>query len=281
MKKGAVHLDWMISMGIFIMFLLSMLVFFKPGAESAYGRDYLISILEDNFKSSTFYSIERIPININGLDINDADKIEYVNLKFDGNFPICDENMKTFNVVDELLEDVDFEISDFDCTDGERDGNIEIKPYLIDGSNTFKVYLLYNADEFSKYNSVSIECLTTPQEGNPVNCVDAPKEKINVGVSEIVSGLNQKKLDLINQEINQETDNIYDKDNGIKSRWKYPKTKDFKICIDGMDDANCFPHDNIRKIPGDANVFVKEFKENVLNENTGLGTGVVVNIRAW
>ena len=38
MKRGAIHLDWMISMSIFLVFLLLILVYFKPGSEPAYQK---------------------------------------------------------------------------------------------------------------------------------------------------------------------------------------------------------------------------------------------------
>ena len=61
----------------------------------------------------------------------------------------------------------------------------------------------------------------------------------------------------------------------------YPESKDFKVCKDSLDDYNCYPDDAIKKIPDDANIFAKEFRENALNDDTTLGGSVNMNIRAW
>ena len=83
-KKGITHLDWMISMAIFLLFLLPIFLFFKPGAEPAYHLDYLTSIIEEKFRDETYYSIERIPISGGGSA--DIEGIQYIEFEFEGYF---------------------------------------------------------------------------------------------------------------------------------------------------------------------------------------------------
>src|SRR3989344_9079806 len=122
-KKGIAHLDWMISMALFLLFLLSIFVFFKPGAEPAYHRDYLTSIIEDKIRDATYYSIERIPIS--GEIFTDIEGIQAVEFEFIDNFPICGDRNK-FRVVDTSFNSKQFLIKELNCAGPNRMGVIGI-----------------------------------------------------------------------------------------------------------------------------------------------------------
>ena len=285
MEKGAIHLDWMISMSIFLVFLLLILVYFKPGSEPAYQKSYLIPIIENNFKKEVYYSIERLPISAD-IDVSNLDyDIQYLEFEFNGNFPICG-SIDDFQVVNASLPftPLNFYIKSLDCNT--KTGIMDIEPLHIskDTTNSIRFYLLYSEGLNYKASNPGLNCMTTSVPPNDPNCIKALDLKI--GVSEIITGLNKNKLDR-DYDLDGNFDggllaNIstnYNKK--LKKSWGYPPSKDFKICVDRLDDANCYPNNTIKSIPEDANVFAKEFKENILNDNTELGGSIAVNIRTW
>jgi len=48
-KKGAIHIDWVISMAIFIIYLLLLLVLIKPSYKPSFEGDVLVDIIKENF----------------------------------------------------------------------------------------------------------------------------------------------------------------------------------------------------------------------------------------
>ena len=48
-KKGLAYIDWIISMGLFIVVVIAIFAFLKPGAKPIHESKGLINILETNF----------------------------------------------------------------------------------------------------------------------------------------------------------------------------------------------------------------------------------------
>ena len=48
-KKGLHYVDWVISMGTFIIAIIAILIYLKPGVKPEYNRESLLSIIETNF----------------------------------------------------------------------------------------------------------------------------------------------------------------------------------------------------------------------------------------
>src|SRR3989344_5022895 len=49
-KRGTSHIDWVISIGIFIVYVLLLLVWIKPGYEPVFEQDTLVSIVKNNIE---------------------------------------------------------------------------------------------------------------------------------------------------------------------------------------------------------------------------------------
>jgi len=49
MKKGAIHIDWVISVGIFLVYIIVLLVLIKPSYKSVYEGDALTTMIKDEF----------------------------------------------------------------------------------------------------------------------------------------------------------------------------------------------------------------------------------------
>ena len=48
-KKGVTYIDWIISMGLFIIVVVAVFAFFKPGTTPAFKSESLIASVENNF----------------------------------------------------------------------------------------------------------------------------------------------------------------------------------------------------------------------------------------
>jgi len=269
LKKGSMHIDWMISMGIFLMIFLAILLFFKPGSETAYQGDYLISLVESRLVKETYYAIERTPI---AWDSGLPSK-EFVEFGFNGNFPACDDDENNFGIVKPDFQYIDFKIDGLSCNSNQGDGKIWLRTSDLSGLSKF--YVFYSDEIIYTNNNANIECRLTPGgPGQPQNCERMNNDDFKVGVNEIIKGLNSVKL---TRKIN-DLDGNY---TGTKTSWGYPQSKEFKICKDSFN--NCKPGDDVKKIPDNANVFAKEIRMNALNKDTTLDTTrvEVLIIRAW
>src|SRR3989338_7261681 len=69
MKKGDSHIDWALSLGIFLVYILFLFLFIKPGVREIYEEKNLISIAENNFQKSAVSMVERIPIVLSSSKI--------------------------------------------------------------------------------------------------------------------------------------------------------------------------------------------------------------------
>lgn len=66
MKKAATHIEWVISMGIFLIFIISLFIVLKPGYKQPFAGDTLLNILEDNFNEEVYWTIKTTPLIIGG-----------------------------------------------------------------------------------------------------------------------------------------------------------------------------------------------------------------------
>ena len=77
-KKGITdHIDWIIGIGIFLVFLGLILTFFKPGVKDVFEPDTLLDILEENylndkdFTKSAMWQITKQPVFLEGVQVKD------------------------------------------------------------------------------------------------------------------------------------------------------------------------------------------------------------------
>src|SRR3989338_5758273 len=77
-KKGITdHIDWIIGIGIFLVFLGLILTFFKPGVKDVFEPDTLLDILEENylndkdFTKSAMWQITKQPVFLEGVQVWD------------------------------------------------------------------------------------------------------------------------------------------------------------------------------------------------------------------
>ncbi|MEK6904300.1 MAG: hypothetical protein AABW87_01780, partial [Nanoarchaeota archaeon] len=66
-KKGDVHVDWAISMGIFLISVIALFVIFKPGIKPIYKETVLLDIVEDEFRKNVTWTVKKLPVFIENL----------------------------------------------------------------------------------------------------------------------------------------------------------------------------------------------------------------------
>ncbi len=63
-KKGLLHIDWIVSFGIFVIFLLLIFIYFGPALTQEYSDEYLKSIAQKGFKDATFREVIFYPVYV-------------------------------------------------------------------------------------------------------------------------------------------------------------------------------------------------------------------------
>ena len=63
-KRGSTHVDWVMSIGIFLIYLLALFIIIKPGVREIYSEDTLLSIVENNVKGNIVWTIKETPLFI-------------------------------------------------------------------------------------------------------------------------------------------------------------------------------------------------------------------------
>tara|TARA_Y100000310_G_scaffold345729_1_gene468915 strand:+ start:877 stop:1635 length:759 start_codon:yes stop_codon:yes gene_type:complete len=244
------QVDWAISSGIFLVYVLGLLIFLKPGLQQELEDRFLISIVEENLKDDVFITLEKTPLFIN---VTSADTGNYKisikeTLPFEGDeedFAIINENSTLLN---------------FDFFGSQNkfirfDGFIE-KNKL----NTF--WLLYLKNE--TYNN-----------NNPVNEIEIESGEnftYIYGSTEQIIGIDYNNLVGLNPD-----------EDALKGSWEFPLSKDFSIYLANTSNKQYSNEDivfyyNENKSKQQTNIFVKEFKDNLLFNNGDRQT-IILNLR--
>jgi len=68
-KKGiGAEVDWVIAIGVFLIYLALTLVFFKPGIKPVYNSDTLLEIVDENFRNSAYWTITTQPMFVEPIN---------------------------------------------------------------------------------------------------------------------------------------------------------------------------------------------------------------------
>nr|MBI4156141.1 hypothetical protein [Candidatus Woesearchaeota archaeon] len=255
MSKGASHIDWAISMGIFIIYIMSLLIFVQPGLEETSDRTILLTILESGFKDYTYHDLEKTPLFINTSSSDGNYKFQII---FNNNFPFTG-NEEDFTLTDKDNSQVPFDLN----LNANSNMNFDV---AIKGNNFKNLFwLLYMQDANYDNLPVSQDQRIILQESNN-------QFNYKFGTVETISGINQEKLDLLKQE----TD--------LRKRFNYPETNGLMINVIDSASFNYQESDIIyifkTSDPDEENIFVKDIKDTILLKD-GTKKEVVINFRVW
>nr|MBA4404853.1 hypothetical protein [Nanoarchaeum sp.] len=243
MKKGFVHIDWVISFGIFIVFLLLIFIWFGPAFEQNYDNDYLKTIAEQGFETETYVNVLEYPIYFeSSTNLNN----QVINVSLPTNKNIDDIN-KLF-----LLNNANQEVTQKKIENGVLYFTVS---NFIAGVNK---YTFYYSDGI---NSSSIDPGATSSQIYGLT--------LGVG-KEYFAFSNLKFAEL--QSLNY---------NDFKKRLKYPGNKDISIFIYSEENVNELLYNySVIEPSENQNVYVMRMYSKMINQ-TGRINYVVPNIRTW
>lgn len=261
MKKGATHVDWAISMSIFLIYVLLMFVFLKPATEQVYSGDAMLDIVHSGLKNDTTFTIQKKYLTITPqgdkfnpgeeylLRIRDPDKSgledTWIASDVSNHLTLVDESLGKVSCHDMPAVPFDFEY----YQDPGR-SVLEIKAPLERDSNTF--WFLYSEEtEYSPHHDNAVIDLTdedcVERTGDPdnnrvhsLNCMLDDKDTgvtwdddhllnftYKFGVTETFTAFSEEKLKTLNQ-------TYYDQYESLKANWSFPTDKNFNITIEKL-----------------------------------------------
>ena len=198
-KKGINYVDWVISMGTFLIIVIALFAYLQPTAQPPYKEENLLSLLEVKFMESTRSSVYKIPVFVHTLEK------EY-NL-----------GSGTFDVVAEFPYAAGWSVTHVNPIPSALVVAPQVSQYtikcLISPSCVDKVVFFYLTPPAS-FSNHNIHLVCVP---NPSYCL------IDVGATEILEGISPSLL------VQLKTQGYA----AVKQQWRYPEGKEFAITVDG------------------------------------------------
>lgn len=198
-KKGLDYIDWSMSLGIFIIAVLALFIFLKPGVKPSYDGDNLLQIVESNFMKETASVVKETPLFVHHLnDLYGASVEALVTVKLNGDWRfegISPASLQAFKVT---LNSNDLTL---DCT----------ATGLCDNKN----FTLFWSPKRTNPGEPTLSFDCTPS-GTPAICNAA------LGSTTSEEGLDTNFLNTLKTKNYQQ----------LKNDWDYPSTKEFAIFID-------------------------------------------------
>ncbi|MEK6856834.1 MAG: hypothetical protein AABX49_02345 [Nanoarchaeota archaeon] len=164
-KKGNVHIDWVVSVAVFLTYLIVLLAFIKPNYKPSFEGDVLVNLAKESLHSEVDWSVNKVL------------------LSFD-----CDNGgVYSFNLVD-YIPDITGKFKVINAETGipaQHSGSLKIK--LFDHDDKFWVF--YN--DLEGYASPQDPGDTTPG----MKCETLPDTSIGAGNPIIFKGISERRID--------------------------------------------------------------------------------------
>lgn len=246
-KRGAIHVDWAISMGIFLIYVIFLFTLIKPGYYEEFKPENLFTIVEGNFIKNTVTSVKEIQFVIESCGGN-------------GNFKLEDSNGRyKFSELFRdgvLINKDDGSVTTPGISIGNQINIICGEPnYPIINKDSWVVFTATSYPnvhlDFANINSVP-KYLTTCNHpsGKVENC------KASLGAITEFKGLDESY-------VNELKTKSY---SNLLNEWGFPTNKKFNITVTNLRDQNIMEiSDGETPLEG-INIFVKEFNNIYLNK---------------
>lgn len=284
MNKRGSHVDWVISIGIFIIFTLMILGFFRPSYKASFEGGILLDIvqtgLENSDENGYSWEVRKVPIFIRGADCNFRKNLRNENMPVQGPGSYKEGNVKIvdffrdFNVNDFFVyktseisrneyQMIENGVSKPGFRKAGSDLEVEISPdtSLKPGGSFWNYWVFFSGDSYPDINGLN--------ENWELVCNPKP----NHGEALVFKGIKKEKIASIK-------DAGYD---NFKVDWNYPELREFKIVIFKLTETG-YVKDREYGYAGEpyegAEVFVREWKYNMLDKY-GNKEEIIVSMRAW
>jgi hypothetical protein len=252
-KKGLSYIDWMISMGLFLLVVIMIFTFLRPGSTPEFQSSELFEMIESNFFQNTSWYTVSLPIAINKMQ---SDSIA-ITLKHNiiGDWRFLNLTIPT------QYSNLDYDLS-----------GLEVNIYCLPPGPCTT-----NTNTNSPYPGIYVTSIKNPtresqKEYNiqPYCNGDSSNCSYVLGSTEYFTGLNlQSVLNLKNK--NYEN---------LKQEWKYPLTRDFILNLYYLNGSYIPLTAPSYIAPAEANIFVKEVNTAILNPD-GTREQVIINMQIW
>lgn len=256
-KKGLAYVDWIISLSLFLVTVLMIFAFLRPGIVPSFESKDLINIVEKNFLEENSWEMISIPIAIqniedstHSIDISHSGLSEWRFIGYNSNQDLNSLDISIVNTSTSISISC---ISGFNCNTNISAGS----------TSTPGIYLISIEKDWVSENKIF-----EMQD----SCSSADMCTYSLGSKELFIGLSFTRLNnLINENI---------KYHEKKEDWSFPDSRDFSIYLDYMN-GTLIKITSPEFEPSDqSSVFVKEISMPILNED-GKRIPSKVNIRVW
>ncbi len=278
-KKGITHVDWAISMGIFIIYVSFLIIFIMPSLlKTQFDPSTLFDSFEKNFLEPIEWTVVKIPLTIVNLKntVQVGGSPQVVRLVFE----ITGEEHR-FTKIEPVTSN---DLQTYDGTD-----NPTMPPNELKFSDANKVKIIFGCIPL-ECNNINLKFSVAPLETKKhsefaLNCNvgDENDCKASLGIEEEIKGIKEKPFTPIP---NDEFASFFDfKDvvgsgssfsgyTTLKDTLKFSDNVNFDIWyIEGANKWSIFdqgvfnnPEEKPPTVPENANVFIKEFKRFYVNE---------------
>jgi len=144
MKKGASHVDWAISMGIFLVFIMLTFIFLRPGTEPVYKGDMLLKVVEDGLNENGTYLLDKGFLVIDPAIPSDGEYwIRIKNPSDEGLNPDWKTNQKHLGLVNSSLGTIPYDFCVKIFGGCGNDDVLDIKAYLIKNEKNIFWFVIF------------------------------------------------------------------------------------------------------------------------------------------
>ena len=255
--KGAIHVDWAVSMALFLLFIIGILVFLKPGVLSLYDDEYLTGLVADEVMNRSFVRLEEVPITF-------VPTQAIVSLPFSDPFPLCgDANANKYVVV---------------VGNAPLPAQSDPKRYQVvtSGACVSEVRVQGLASEKQTIRLVHFAAgswengaITCP----PTGCESIDGQLRSVGVKETKKGVGQSALKSVLGSLDSTEEYA-----AFKTQIHFPARKSFRVCKDVVTDETCT---SSAIPPSDADITARTVSEVVLSDTAQIEGKVDVIVQVW
>jgi hypothetical protein len=264
-KKGAAsHVDWAISIGLFVVYVLLLFIFLRPGIQPVYSQSNLVKILETSFNSDGKYTIEKTPIFIRPEGNNfPSSPGEYQLFINKASLPFTNFEEKNFSLQSTNSIPLIFEIK----LKGSNQDTFRFNSTFQGNTNPYVFNLLYSTEY--RYSNPSLV-----SDSNPLmyDVSNPSKPVINFtyefGVKEFVEGFSKDKIATMPEY------------SLLKQNWKFPVDRDFSVIIADARNNIVIREINNVNLPTNVNVFANTYMDWMLESNLSMYP-VRVTIKVW
>ncbi len=256
MKKGLVHMDWVISFSIFFLYLAFIFLFLKPVRIESKSGEQILDLVESNVKEDVYWNITRVPlfVDCNGCSFTRDICLEIFPFDWNDNFIMLTDN--NGNRVDFVKGS---------CPSPET-GEFAFRASFISSTqNIFWITYSPNEGTSNVVFDCSPSCDYVVQGTIPLN---TNEYLYSYGLPEFISGISNSRLQnlgLLDYSL-------------VKTRYGLPADNEFALDVADNNGNNLFSYVNVQ--PGEDNVYVREWGDSILFNN-GTFKQVKINLRAF